>query len=74
MSIHVAANGIILFFLWPNNIPLYMYHIFFMQSSVDVHLGCLHVLIIVNSATVNTEVHVSFWIGFLQICAQEWDW
>ena len=39
-----------------------MYHIFFIYSSVDGHLGCLHVLAIVNSAAVNTEVHITFWI------------
>ena len=29
---------------------VYVYHVFFMHSSVVGHLGCLHVLIIVNSA------------------------
>ena len=33
MSIHVAENAIISFFLWLSNIPLYMYHIFFIHSS-----------------------------------------
>ena len=28
---------------------------------VDGHFGCLHILAIVNSATVNAGVHVSFW-------------
>ena len=37
-----------------------MYHIFFIYSSVDGYLGCFHVLAIVNNATVNTEMHVSF--------------
>ena len=37
-----------------------MFHNFFIHSSVDRHLGCFHVLAIVNSAALNTEVHVSF--------------
>ena len=36
-----------------------MYHNFFIQSSVDGHLGCLHVLAIVNSSVMNNGIHVS---------------
>ena len=39
-----------------------MYHIFFIHSSVDGHLVSFHVLDVVNSAAMNTEVHVSFQI------------
>ena len=37
-----------------------MYHNFFINSSVDGHLGCRYVLAIVNSAAINIGIHVSF--------------
>ena len=39
---------------------VYMYHNFFSYLSVDGHLGCFHVLAIVNSAAMNIWIHVSF--------------
>ena len=36
-----------------------MYHNFFIHSSVSRHLGCFHVIAIVNSAVVIIGIHVS---------------
>ena len=51
------------------NIPLYTYHIFFIQSPADGHLDCFHVLAIVDSSAVNTEVYISSNYDFLWIYA-----
>ena len=48
---------------------MYVYHTFFIYSSVDEHLGCFHVLAIVNSHAMSIGVHVSFQtIVFSGIC------
>ena len=48
-------------FLWLSNIPLCICTTnFLIHSSVDGNLGCFHVLAIVNSASVNNGIHVSF--------------
>ena len=75
-SIYVATNSNISLFLWLSNISLYthththththihtyMCHIFCIHSSGDQHLHCFHILTTVNRASMNTEMHVSFWI------------
>ena len=37
-----------------------MYHNFFIHSSVDGLVSCVHVLAIINTAAVNNGIHVSF--------------
>ena len=45
-----------------------MYHSFPIHSSADGHLGCFHVLAIINSAVVNIGVHVSLSLLVSSVC------
>ena len=45
-----------------------MYHISLIHSSANGHLGCFHVLAIINSAATNIGLHVSLSILVSSVC------
>ena len=75
MSIYVAANGIISFFLWLSSIPLYI--LICTTSSLSIHLLyhllskdfdiLIHLLILVNFGIYFGKVHKKFISIFIEI-------
>ena len=77
-SIHVTANGIISFFLWLSNIPLYPILLYPLLCQWILRL-LPYILAVVNSPAVNTGCMYLFFAcyllnnGFLWMYAQVWD-
>ena len=60
------------FIIWgTREAHLSLYHIFFIHSSVDGHLACLHVLDTVNSTAINTGLDAAFQVSvfiYIYVC------
>ena len=70
-SIHVTANCITSFLFTS---IVYVYHIFFIHSSIDGHLHGFHILVIVNTAPMMQQgAYIFLSNSFVQIYTQEWD-
>ena len=63
-------------FFMDENIPVFVYVCIFIYSPINRHLGCFHILAIVNNATVNVCGHISYWISifiFFGLNTQKWN-
>ena len=55
-------------FLCLSSIPVYMFNTSYLSIHLfDGHMGCFHVLAIVNNVAMKIRAHVSFWIRVLSV-------
>ena len=67
--IHLIRTDSNEFFLMAEEYSIvYMYHNFLFHLSADGHVGCFHVLAIINSAVMNIGVHVSLSVLVSLVC------
>lgn len=59
---HIAKNGkTLLSFIDGKHFNMYTYHNFLLHDSVDGHLDWFHNIVIVNSASIVIDMHISLW-------------